>query len=349
MTLPDWLSVIERPFPSSMLAVVHGPGPIVVDPGSLTDADLLPGLLEEAGVARDEVGLVLCSHYHSDHVGAVATLQQAGIEVAAHAWDAAMVNARDPGACASRWLGQPVLPYHVDRALVEGDVVSSGAVDLRVIHTPGHTLGAISLWEPESRTLVCGDALHARDTPWIGTPHEGAGSIPRALLTLDRIEQLDPVCIASGHGPVIDDAATAIACARERLAGWQADPAAGALYAAKRILTYRLMLEPIPTERIDDLVYGALWLRDLAASIAEPASTFAQRLLESLAPSLLTEDGALRTNAPHRPSPIPVPWELAETHNWPSLDRRPMTRRRRKPSEGPLESRSGRGDGGPRH
>jgi glyoxylase-like metal-dependent hydrolase (beta-lactamase superfamily II) len=320
MTLPDWLSVIERPFPSSVLAVIRGPRPIVVDPGSLTDADQLPGLFEDGGVDQAEVGLVLCTHYHSDHVGAVATLQQTGVEVAAHAWDAGMVNARDPGACASRWLAQPVLPYRVNRALREGDVVSTNAVDLHVIHTPGHTLGGISLWEPESRTLLCGDALHARDTPWIGTPHEGAGSIPRALLTLDRIEELDPVCIASGHGPVIDDVVTAIARTQERLAGWQTDPAAGALYAAKRILTYRLMLEPIPTERIDDLVYRAPWLRDLAARLDEPARTFAQRLLDSLASSLFTKDGALRTTAPHRPSPIPVPWELTQTHRWPSLD-----------------------------
>jgi hydroxyacylglutathione hydrolase len=112
---PDWLTAVPRPFPSCVLVVIAGPRPIVMDPGSLTDGDQLPELLAGTGVAIDDVATVVCSHYHSDHVGAVGVLQAAGAQVAAHAWDAAMVNARDPQACASRWLDQPILPYNVDR------------------------------------------------------------------------------------------------------------------------------------------------------------------------------------------------------------------------------------------
>jgi glyoxylase-like metal-dependent hydrolase (beta-lactamase superfamily II) len=55
-----------------------GPRPIVVDPGSLTDADQLPELLAGAGAAFDDAATVVCSHYHSDHVGAVGVMQAAG-------------------------------------------------------------------------------------------------------------------------------------------------------------------------------------------------------------------------------------------------------------------------------
>jgi hydroxyacylglutathione hydrolase len=134
---PGWLTVIARPFPSCVLVVVAGPRPIVVDPGSLTDADQLPDLLKQAGITPSSDTTIVCSHHHSDHVGAVAVLQDAGTQVAAHGWDAAMVNARDPQACASRWLDQPVLPYSVDQSLAEGDVLSTGEVDLQVLHTPG--------------------------------------------------------------------------------------------------------------------------------------------------------------------------------------------------------------------
>jgi glyoxylase-like metal-dependent hydrolase (beta-lactamase superfamily II) len=68
---PDWLTVVSRPFPSCVLVVIAGPRPIVVDPGSLTDGDRLPELLAGARVALDEVATVVCTHHHSDHVGAV--------------------------------------------------------------------------------------------------------------------------------------------------------------------------------------------------------------------------------------------------------------------------------------
>jgi hydroxyacylglutathione hydrolase len=293
------------------MVLVKGPRPLVIDPGSLTSADQLPRLLNGVNVAT-----VVCTHYHSDHVGAAATLQQQGSRVCARVWDAAMVNARDPQVCASRWLDQPVLPYRVDTALEDGDVITTGDVELRVLHTPGHTLGGISLWEPDSRTLICGDAIHEHEPPWIGTPHEGAGSLQRAVLTLDRIEQLDPALVISGHGAPITNIAAALASTRRRFTHWVEDPKAGVLYAAKRIFIYRLMLEPIPSNELEQKLRNARWLRDLAASIDHNTDQLADELLEALAPALKTEGGLLQTTAPHRRSPIPIPWHHTDTHNW---------------------------------
>jgi hydroxyacylglutathione hydrolase len=313
VTTPDWLEVIERPFPSSVMVVIKGPRPIVVDPGSLTDADQLSRLLQsvDLGAAR-----VVCSHYHADHVGAVGSLQQKGVEVCAHTWDAAMVNARDRAVCASRWLGQPVLPYRVDTALDEADAITTGEVELRVLHTPGHTLGGLSLWEPESRTLICGDAIHEHESPWIGTPHEGAGALQRALLTLDRIEQLDPALVVHGHGPPIADPAAAVASCRRRFTQWAADPKVGVFYAAKRIFIYRLMLEPIPSSELQPTLHDALWLRDFAASLDYDRDQFVEELLAAVAPALSTAGGLLSTTAPYRCSSVPIPWHYIDSRAW---------------------------------
>jgi hydroxyacylglutathione hydrolase len=317
MTAPAWLAVIDRPFPSAVMVVIRGPRPIVIDPGSLTDADVLDGLITASGVDPHGVATVVCTHHHSDHVGAVARLRSRGARVAAHRWEGAMVNARDPQSCASAWLDQPVLPYRVDDLLAEGDEVISGEAGFEVIHTPGHTLGGISLWEPSSRTLVCGDALHAKEAPWLGVAHEGAGSAQRALQSLDRIEALDPLLIVSGHGPVISEPEKAIARTRERLARWVDDPPACAMHAAKRIFVYRLMLEPIGHDEVDAYLSEVPWVRDLAAQSGLDVDAFTHRLLESLAPVLAVEAGRLRTTAPHRPSPTPIPWELTDISRWP--------------------------------
>lgn len=167
--------------------------------------------------------------------------------------------------------------------------------------------------------MICGDALHDKDTPWIGSPHEGAGAIQRAQLTLDRIQQLDPARVISGHGPPIDDTAAAIEQTRRRLDRWAADPADCVMYAGKRILTYRLMLEPIPTSQVDTVLGNAPWLRDLASNIEQEPAQLLGELLDAIRASLTRDDGVLRTTAPHRPSPVPLPWHLTVVTQWPPL------------------------------
>jgi hypothetical protein len=107
---------------------------------------------------------------------------------------------------------------------------------------------------------------------------------------------------------------------------WPADPCAGVLHAAKRIFTYRLMLEPIPSDRVHAVLRSAAWLRDLAASIELSVDRLAERLLDALAPTLTTTEGLLRTTAPHRSSPDTVPWQLTEPHRWPAGPSRPDRR-----------------------
>ena len=127
------------------------------------------------------------THYHSDHVGGNAGLQGTyGVPVAAHRWEAEVVNRRDPEACSAEWLDQPVEPYWVDLSLSEGDEIDAGNVRLRVLHTPGYTLGYISLWEPKERVLILGDAAHADDVGWINPYREGTGAIERAAESVGR-------------------------------------------------------------------------------------------------------------------------------------------------------------------
>jgi hypothetical protein len=89
------------------------------------------------------------------------------------------------------------------------------------------------------------------------------------------------------------------------------------LYAAKRIFIYRLMLEPIPPAGLQQTLHNAPWLRGLAASIDHDGDQLADELLDALAPALLTEDGVVKTTAPRRRSPVPIPWHYTDTPNWP--------------------------------
>jgi hypothetical protein len=129
-------------------------------------------------------------------------------------------------------------------------------------------------------------------------------------LTLDRIGALEPALVVSGHGPPIEDVATAIERTGRRFRSWLEDPVAGVMYAASRILIYRLMLEPIRSDDVRPYLCDVPWMRDLAATAQCSTDELAEQLLDALAPSLTGEGNHLKTTVPHRSACGGVLWEL---------------------------------------
>jgi hydroxyacylglutathione hydrolase len=87
----------------------------------------------------------------------------------------------------------------VDVNAREGEVVKLGSGEFRVLETPGHTQGSISLWIPAENKLVAGDTLFLdsigrTDLPG-GNSRQILRSIHDKLLPLD-----DTVVVIPGHG-----------------------------------------------------------------------------------------------------------------------------------------------------
>ena len=224
----------------------------LVDPGPHT-AGALAGL--EAGLAAlgrrlEDVGLILLTHQHIDHVGlAQAVVQRSGAELAAPAalvgyladLDAAM-EADDEFAAAVMGLhGVPddtiaVLrevvhafrsfaePAAVGRGLREGDVVELGGRRLHVHERPGHSPSDTIFVDPDARVAFVGDHLLAEissnpvlhrlpDGP--ADPRQRPQALVRYLESLERTAALELELLLPGHGPPIRDHRTLIA---ERLA-----------------------------------------------------------------------------------------------------------------------------------
>ena len=79
----------------------------------------------------------------------------------------------------------------------------AGDSTLTVIHTPGHAIDHICLWNATTRELYGGDMVVQGTTIMI--PAGKGGGLRAYLASLERIAALGPVRIYSGHGPVIDD------------------------------------------------------------------------------------------------------------------------------------------------
>ncbi|MGE7946231.1 MBL fold metallo-hydrolase [Lysinibacillus sp. NPDC093688] len=256
----------ERKFPSANMVLIKDELPILIDTGFGSDKEQTEQLIREAGVLPEELHLVVNTHYHSDHVGGNFYLQKKyGVKIAAHKWDADLINLGDTEACSAEWLDQPVEPYRVDRKLSDNDEIHTGNRTLKVLHTPGHTLGHISLYEPEERILICGDLFHKNDIGWLNIFREGIASIHQSIESLDRLATLRIEQAYSGHGPQIDDPLSSIDSARNRFDKWVKSPDKVSWHACKRIFAFTLIMKNgLAKEEINHYLLQCGWFQDFA-------------------------------------------------------------------------------------
>ena len=142
--------------------VIDGGRAAVVDPG---DAAPVEEALVREGV---QLAAIWLTHHHWDHVGGVHALAEArpGLEVVAHVHD------RGRAAGATRFVD-------------EGDHVELGALRARILHNPGHTLGAIS--------YVVGGAVFTGDTLFgAGCGRLFEGTAEQMFASLAKLAALPP-------------------------------------------------------------------------------------------------------------------------------------------------------------
>ena len=127
---------------------------VVIDPGD--EPEEILALARDMGV---KITRVLASHAHLDHIMAARDIVEAtGAPFLLHAEDVGI--AENMPLSARMWLGHDVAPAPTPDAFpVDGQDIEVAGVTLRVIHTPGHTPGSLSLYAADARLLFSGDTL----------------------------------------------------------------------------------------------------------------------------------------------------------------------------------------------
>ncbi|MGQ9919919.1 MAG: MBL fold metallo-hydrolase [Desulfobacca sp.] len=167
---------------------------VVIDPGG-DSPDILAVLQKE----NLRLKTIINTHGHFDHVGANQALVEAtGAPIAIHAADAPMLS--QPSAEALFFTGGRLQPSQASILLAEGDVVEFGPYQLKVLHTPGHTLGGICLVLQHEPIVYVGDTLFAGS---IGRTDFPGGSFADLIQSVkNKIFPLgDHYLVLPGHGP----------------------------------------------------------------------------------------------------------------------------------------------------
>lgn len=166
---------------------------IVVDPGG--DAPIIQAVLQRHKLTK--VTAVVHTHAHIDHVGATQEIcAHYGCKPYLHDADAPLYQALPIQA---QMLGIELPESVTMEPLVDNSSHRAGAVEVGVMHTPGHTFGSCCFLLEKAGVLLSGDTLFRRG---IGRTDIG-GDYPTLIQTIrDRLFALHgDVVVVPGHGP----------------------------------------------------------------------------------------------------------------------------------------------------
>jgi len=163
----------------------------IIDPGF--DPQRIISFVNRLGLKIDNV---IITHGHADHIVALDEIKRHfGASVLIGEKDAIMLTNAE--ANLSGFAGEEFTTTGPDGLLKEGDIVAAGKFEFKVLETPGHSPGSISLYG--HGVVFTGDALFLGSigrTDFSGSSHETLiASIQNKLLTLP-----DDTIVYSGHG-----------------------------------------------------------------------------------------------------------------------------------------------------
>jgi len=163
---------------------------MIIDPGAEPERIL-------SQVRGLNVRYIINTHGHSDHIGANRAIKEvSGAKILIHRDDASMLTY--PRENLSLLWSQEITSPPADRLLEGGEKIRLDGISWKVIHTPGHSPGGISLLG--DNWLFSGDTLFARSVGRTDLPGSSwevlLESIREKFLTLD-----DQVIVYPGHGP----------------------------------------------------------------------------------------------------------------------------------------------------
>lgn len=267
--ITDKISIIDAPFSGETgvlgTYLIEGERNAIIDPGPTSQTVGVIDLLRRKGI--DELEAVLLSHIHLDHGGGSWKMAQEYPDSYVYCHPKGVTHMVDPTklkAGAEKLFGELVLEYgkitgvpsERMRESYEGEVIDLGGITLEVLWTPGHSSHSQTYWEPDSKTVIVGDAggrVIGESGPVVPTsppPHNPV----QAVKSIDRILALNPETLCIAHFGAYNDPALHLNKIKKRSILWEGL----SVQAAKEEMSLDELVKLVQDEdrEFDDLVKG---------------------------------------------------------------------------------------------
>lgn len=190
-------------------------GLVLVDAGYADRLDVLADALDAHGFAFDDIEYVVVTHQDGDHAGGLAELlAETDAPVLASPGDTPVIEGdREP----LKSGGDRYDPVPVDIRVTDGTELRTAAGPLRVVETPGHTPGHVSLHVPNRDLLLAADALIADDDGLQGPSTKFTPEYEQATESVGRLANLDADATLCFHGGFVEHGPGGVADVYESL------------------------------------------------------------------------------------------------------------------------------------
>lgn len=220
--LRDDLYRLDTPFSGLPLSlyVITGRQTVLIDSGiSTTPAEFILPALDAARLMPD---LLICTHAHVDHFGgnSALKLRYPDMQIALHELDVPWAedherHLHEMYMCMPQTWREPDPSGFlalcgdnsaVDLHLRDGQILDFGTYRFRLVHTPGHSPGHISLHDADEGVVICGDVALGWGALAPGAPKINPYYYDVDLYAqgIDRILNLGGSLYCTGHSASLD-------------------------------------------------------------------------------------------------------------------------------------------------
>ncbi|WP_440119416.1 MBL fold metallo-hydrolase [Paenibacillus sp. QZ-Y1] len=208
MNISKGIEMLQLDFQGNMIHPIlirDGEVAVLIDTGFPGQFEDLCTAMEKVGVPLEQLNVVILTHQDVDHIGNLPEiLQECGnnVKVYAHALDKPYIEGQFPLLKDGHLENPPKGKVH--DTLIDGqELPYCGGI--RIIHTPGHTPGHISLYLKQSKTLIAGDSMYSVDGILGGIHAPTTPDMEAARLSLQKYLEFDIESVVCYHGGLSKD------------------------------------------------------------------------------------------------------------------------------------------------
>lgn len=195
MRVVGGIHLVDETF-ANVYLIERGEKLLLIDAGLPGEYEKVLRYIEKLGYVPEDVGVIIVTHAHYDHVGSLKDLKDAtGANVAAHKDEVPYLKGE-------KTYRREIEPVDVEIELNDGDEVEG----LRVIHSPGHTPGSICLLDLETKALFVGDLVMEENGRLEEIPHHYSLDPMKNREAIKKLLDVDFVHLLPSHGkPILNE------------------------------------------------------------------------------------------------------------------------------------------------